>query len=460
MMHDHVVAEKQKTQVTQKTRPAASDDLELGHPLLRAQNVIGNHGLLRLADGTPLQRRLEVGAPGDEYEREADRIADEVMAMPDGGSREWGVRNGREAEPSVRLAAASSVTPVAEVAPEVEAQIQAIRSSGGRPLSTSERAFFEPRFGRDFARVRVHDGSRAELLAHAVEARAFTVGSDIFGSQVNCRPSRESGLLLAHELTHVAQQIPVVDSSHLSHRTVEDGNRAGDVRATRGCAFSEALRPTGSVILQRKDETDDAEKKRRLGETSTPLASKDVEVDPTSGGVKLERGGVDVVVLPDAIDASVKEGAVTEFSFEYRGIDWEADEKGVVTKVTGPGKPKCSIRTTYSESETAQTKSAYGRGTTPEDVKAGRTSVRHHEGGHGSAYLEFLAVKPYPLFSGSVKMKVVKFKAAISEYYKAVKEYERRMNDFSVQNTDCVGTTIDVFNKTKGKKTAICKKSP
>ena len=30
-----------------------------------------------------LQTKLEVGPPGDEYEREADAVADEVMRMPD-----------------------------------------------------------------------------------------------------------------------------------------------------------------------------------------------------------------------------------------------------------------------------------------------------------------------------------------------------------------------------------------
>lgn len=31
----------------------------------------------------PIQTKLKIGEPGDEYEREADRMADEVMRMPE-----------------------------------------------------------------------------------------------------------------------------------------------------------------------------------------------------------------------------------------------------------------------------------------------------------------------------------------------------------------------------------------
>jgi hypothetical protein len=72
---------------------------------------------------------------------------------------------------------------------------------GGQPLPASERAFFEPRFGRDFANVRLHSGTAAGELARSVQARAFTLGDSIVLGQG--QGGRE---LLAHELTHVVQQ--------------------------------------------------------------------------------------------------------------------------------------------------------------------------------------------------------------------------------------------------------------
>ncbi|UCF91848.1 MAG: DUF4157 domain-containing protein [Desulfobacterales bacterium] len=78
----------------------------------------------------------------------------------------------------------------------------------GQPLPASERAFFEPRFGHDFSSVRVHADGQAAHLAQAVNARAFTLGSDVFFGQSQYAPqSSEGRRLLAHELTHVVQQL-------------------------------------------------------------------------------------------------------------------------------------------------------------------------------------------------------------------------------------------------------------
>ena len=80
-------------------------------------------------------------------------------------------------------------------------------NGGGSPLPETTRAFFEPRFGADFSQVRVHTGARAEETAKSISARAFTLGRDItFGTGQYAPESSEGQRLLAHELTHVAQQ--------------------------------------------------------------------------------------------------------------------------------------------------------------------------------------------------------------------------------------------------------------
>lgn len=77
----------------------------------------------------------------------------------------------------------------------------------GRPLDSSSRAFFEPRFGRDFGAVRIHSDARASEAARSVNARAFTVGQHlVFGKGEYSPQSTEGKRLLAHELTHAAQQ--------------------------------------------------------------------------------------------------------------------------------------------------------------------------------------------------------------------------------------------------------------
>jgi hypothetical protein len=79
--------------------------------------------------------------------------------------------------------------------------------SGGSRLSSSERAFFEPRFGHAFDRVRIHHDTAADRAAKSVGARAFTLGSDIAFARGEYSPgSAEGRALLAHELVHVIQQ--------------------------------------------------------------------------------------------------------------------------------------------------------------------------------------------------------------------------------------------------------------
>lgn len=82
----------------------------------------------------------------------------------------------------------------------------ALRSSG-QPLDAATRSFFEPRFGYDFSRVRLHTDSRAAESAQAVNALAYTVGNDVVFGGGHYSPGSSAGnRLLAHELTHVVQQ--------------------------------------------------------------------------------------------------------------------------------------------------------------------------------------------------------------------------------------------------------------
>jgi hypothetical protein len=77
----------------------------------------------------------------------------------------------------------------------------------GRPLDPAIRAFFEPRFGVDLGGVRVHDGTAAAETATGIGARAYTVGQHLVFGAGQHRPGTEAGdSLLAHELTHAAQQ--------------------------------------------------------------------------------------------------------------------------------------------------------------------------------------------------------------------------------------------------------------
>ncbi|MBW4599433.1 MAG: DUF4157 domain-containing protein [Calothrix sp. FI2-JRJ7] len=89
---------------------------------------------------------------------------------------------------------------------DVESSIKGARGSG-QPMADDIRQPMEQAFGANFSGVKIHTDSRSHELNQAVQARAFTTGSDIFFRQGEYSPGSNGGKeLLAHELTHVVQQ--------------------------------------------------------------------------------------------------------------------------------------------------------------------------------------------------------------------------------------------------------------
>jgi len=77
----------------------------------------------------------------------------------------------------------------------------------GTPLSDPVRARMEPAFGADLSDVRVHDDAEARHLSRRIQARAFTVGQDIFLGADRPDAATSGGQhLLADELAHTVQQ--------------------------------------------------------------------------------------------------------------------------------------------------------------------------------------------------------------------------------------------------------------
>lgn len=165
-----------------------------------------------------IQTKLAINTPGDAYEQEADRVAEQVMRMPEPSTQ----RKCTECEQEDRTVTAtirrvSVATPaldsVRRKETEANAPIDAPQlvsdavSESGRPLDPLVRSFMEPRFGHDFSRVQIHTGSRAAESARAVNALAYTVGRDVVFDEGAYRPETDAGQrLIAHELTHVIQQ--------------------------------------------------------------------------------------------------------------------------------------------------------------------------------------------------------------------------------------------------------------
>ncbi|HYK05861.1 MAG TPA: DUF4157 domain-containing protein [Thermoanaerobaculia bacterium] len=181
-----------------QTWPAkASIPRRVQSPALSLGDRLG-HNFSRFGVG-PIQAKYVVNQPGDRYEQEADRVSEQVMRM------EPGVAQRLCTDCDEKKVHRAVVPGGATASSQAEASVDAV--GGGQPLTREQRALFEPRFGVDFSRVRIHADGPADDAARSVGALAFTRGSNIVFRDGQYRPHTSAGdRLLAHELTHVVQQ--------------------------------------------------------------------------------------------------------------------------------------------------------------------------------------------------------------------------------------------------------------
>jgi hypothetical protein len=93
------------------------------------------------------------------------------------------------------------------VAAGADTAVSNAASSTGAPLPDVVRERFEASVGADLSGVRVHTGDASADAAHAVGARAYTIGNDIHFAAGEYQPMDPFGLhLLAHEVAHTVQQ--------------------------------------------------------------------------------------------------------------------------------------------------------------------------------------------------------------------------------------------------------------
>ncbi len=207
------------------------------HPLLQLQRDIGNQAVLSLLRSGAIQAKLAVGAVDDPLEHEADRVADQVMRTPDPAltivtappqvSRKCAACEEEEAR-TLRAKSAEGSKVAAGEAPSI---VHDVLPSPGEPLDAATRAYFEPRFQRDFGGVSVHTGEKAAESARAINALAYTVGSDVFFAAGRYAPSSNAGReLIAHELAHVLQQSNGALRERASGGEFHSGDDAGSGR--------------------------------------------------------------------------------------------------------------------------------------------------------------------------------------------------------------------------------------
>lgn len=206
-------------------RAAVSDTADSFSPHPGASSSSAEAGRwLNFLASEGVRPKLTVSDPGDRDEREADALADRVLGMTRAASAPLGAgeasardnrlaraccascekEHGTKEDDDGRVHRKARGPSAAEGA--VQAAAEAV-SSGGQPLGSAERGFFEPRFGRDLSEVRVHTGTTAARAARNIDAYAYASGAHIAFGAGQYRPHTHEGRkLLAHELAHVVQQ--------------------------------------------------------------------------------------------------------------------------------------------------------------------------------------------------------------------------------------------------------------
>ena len=171
--------------------------------------------IVKYAIGPIIQKKLSVSEPNDKYEQEADRVADQVVRMPEPTSRQPVPRGSYSGVQIQRQCLACQneeriqTKAIADSVGGSDNNSMGLRNTQGSGIALPDhiRSFFEPRFGHDFRQVRIHSDQSAADSARSVRARAYTLGNRVVFGAGEYRPGTTEGRrLLAHELTHVIQQ--------------------------------------------------------------------------------------------------------------------------------------------------------------------------------------------------------------------------------------------------------------
>ena len=138
---------------------------------------------------------------------------------------------------------------------DIASKIQQKRGSGV-PLPDSVQREAGKTFGMGFEVVRVHTDETADKLSRTINARAFTIGSDIFFKSGVFAPDTSKGReTLMHELTHVVQQTGSSKNSGGKLKLGSPGTameKQAEQKAMKACLPSQSHTSDQQPVMQAK----------------------------------------------------------------------------------------------------------------------------------------------------------------------------------------------------------------
>lgn len=174
----------------------------------------------------PVQAKLNVNAPGDKFEQEAEKVSKDVVTSSRNGKANDSLPDIQRKYNIGDLERKEESAENPEISEELESHISKL-DGRGRSMNKIEKSFFEPKFGRDFSKVRIHENDSS---AEKIHAKAYTTKNHIVFNQGEYGgDSISDKKLMAHELTHVIQQGSkgIVNRSELPSIQRQDEPRTG-----------------------------------------------------------------------------------------------------------------------------------------------------------------------------------------------------------------------------------------
>jgi len=323
-----------------------------------------------------IQTKLTVNTPGDEYEQEADAVADKIMRMADNNSvetkstpvniiqrkcetcgKEEPEEENEEEENDheavqrmiMRKCAACEEEEKEKIlqrkesgnnSPPVSSFVTQTLQSSGQPLDKATRSFMERRFGYDFSTVRIHDNSLAHQSAKDINALAYTHQNNIAFGNGQYQPQTIQGRrLLAHELTHVLQQqqlssLPFIQRKDHKTKTVAKP-KAEPEQHDLAMPWKNSLQNTIYEFIRAyaifgPNHLQDAEAYDLVGSFINNISNaNDLEINYKEGGDdkhkdKLDVSGLEQMMNQYAVDTFTIHDSYTDSFLDMFGYTWES----------------------------------------------------------------------------------------------------------------------------------------
>lgn len=165
-----------------------------------SNSISGNRK--RFFSAVPIQAKLKINEVGDDFEKEADQIAEKIdKPVP---IQKTNFLNEEENESGIIQAKFFETN---DENPPDQITIEDLKTSAGKPIEKGPRIFMENKIGENFKDVKIHTDNPSIALNEKIGARAFAYKNHLYFNRNQYNPTSKPGAkLLAHELVHVKQQ--------------------------------------------------------------------------------------------------------------------------------------------------------------------------------------------------------------------------------------------------------------